>query len=59
MVNLYKKKNPNGPLKQKSFMSRFLRSTASTDSFTVQWIKHNSKRKGRVSLTSEKLIFQY
>ena len=25
----------------------------------VQWIKHNSKRKGRIYITSEKLIFQY
>lgn len=51
MVNLYKLKTQKN-LKSKSFVDFiFGKSNISGDYFQVLWIKHNSKRKGRVHLT--------
>ena len=59
MVNLYKMDTQKN-IKSKSILDILRRKSASVDYFLVQWIKQNSKRKGRLSiLNKQKLVFQY
>ena len=58
MVNLYKPKSLK-KLEPKSFIDKWFRKSINNRYFNVDWIKHNSKRKGRLSLTKEKLVFEY
>lgn len=50
MVNLYKPKSLHD-IQPKTFMSKLFRKYATHTYFNVDWIKHNSKRKGRLSVT--------
>ena len=49
MVNLYKMDTQKN-IKSKSILDILRRKPASVDYFLVQWIKPNSKRKGRLSI---------
>ena len=52
MVNLYKMDTQKN-IKSKSILDILRRRSASVDYFAVQWIKHNSKRKGRLSVLNK------
>lgn len=61
MLNLYKLQSEKN-IRQKSIIDIIMlrKSSAVLDYFSVQWIKHNSKRKGRLSIiNNEKMLFQY